>query len=244
VVSTSPPNGGGRSSSRRVADDDWGPATPVYSSYARTHSDNGTSTNDASTNGASTNGATRRAPVSPPPLTPARRRSAEESLREVADRLRPPNYPSGKRPSAYAPVAGPTTRAPRMPRSGRHKASERGLPGWAALLILIGIAGLGGLIDTATNLQVRGFFNVGIVVASTIAILAVRRSDMLPVVLAPPIVYSLAAMFMLYVRSGGLHNRHEVINAALNYLVYGFPAIAIATGVVLVIAAIRLIARR
>jgi len=231
VVSASPPNGGGRSSSRPAADDDWGPATPVYSTSARTSNDPATSVN----------GAARRAPVSARPLTPARRRSAEESLREVADRA---NYPSGRRPVEYAPVAGPMTRPPRMPRSARHHANERGLPGWGALLVLIGIASLGGVLDTATNLQVRGFFNVGIVIASTIAILAVRRSDMLPVVLAPPIVYSLAAMFMLYVRSGGLHNRHEVINAALNYLVYGFPAIAIATGVVLLIAAIRLIARR
>lgn len=131
-----------------------------------------------------------------------------------------------------------------MPQSARRKPPERGLPGWAALLLLIGIAGLGGLLDTATNLQMRGFFNIGIVVASGIAILSVRKSDMLPVVLAPPIVYSMAAMFMLYVRSGGLHNRHEVINAALNYLVYGFPAIAISTGVVLAVAVVRMIARR
>ena len=121
---------------------------------------------------------------------------------------------------------------------------ERGLPGWGALLLLIGIAAVGGLIDTATNTQWRGAFNVGIVLASGIAILAVRRSDMLPVVLAPPIVYSGAAMFMLYIRSGGFHNKHEVINAALNYLVYGFPAIATATGVVLVIAAIRMLVKR
>jgi hypothetical protein len=120
----------------------------------------------------------------------------------------------------------------------------RGLPGWAALLLLIVIAAVGGLIDTAANIQVRGAFNIGIVVASAIAILVVRRTEMLPVVLAPPIVYSGAAMLMLYIRSGGLHNRHEVLNAALNYLVYGFPAIATATGVVLIIAAIRMLAKK
>ena len=238
MVSTSPPSGGGRSPSRHAAEDEWSSATPVYSSYARANGAHDTTVNVA-------NGSARHTSAPPRPLTPARRRSPEESLREVADRLRAPNYPSGKRPSTYAPVAAPPAkRAPHMPRSARHKVPERGLPGWAALLVLIAIAAMGGFLDTATNLQVRGFFNVGIVVASTIAILAVRRSDMLPVVLAPPIVYSLAAMFMLYVRSGGLHNRHEVINAALNYLVYGFPAIAIATGVVLVIAAIRLLAHR
>jgi hypothetical protein len=126
----------------------------------------------------------------------------------------------------------------------RTSTPERGLAAWAALLLLVAIAAAGGLIDTAANIQVRGAFNIGIVVASVIAILAVRRSDMLPVVLAPPIVYSGAAMFMLYVRSGGFHNKHEVINAALNYLVYGFPAIATATAVVLVIAGIRLLVKR
>jgi hypothetical protein len=113
-----------------------------------------------------------------------------------------------------------------------------------ALALLVGTAAVGGLIDTVLNSQVRGAFNVGVVVASGLAILLVRRSEMLPVVLAPPIVYSGAAMFMLYVRSGGFHNKHEVINAALNYLVYGFPAIATATAVVLLIAAARLVVKR
>ncbi|MGN6608327.1 MAG: DUF6542 domain-containing protein [Jatrophihabitans sp.] len=124
------------------------------------------------------------------------------------------------------------------------KRRERGLPGWAALLVLVVIAAIGGIIDTATNVQVRGGFNIGIVAASVIAILAVRRSSMLLIVLSPPIVYSAAAMFMLYLRSGGLDNRTEVINAALNYLVYGFPAIATATTAVLLIAVVRQLTKR
>jgi hypothetical protein len=67
---------------------------------------------------------------------------------------------------------------------------------------------------------------------------------MFPIVIAPPIVYSGAAVFDLYLRSGGLHNKRVVFDAAANYLVYGFPAIASATAAVLIIAGIRLIARR
>ena len=67
---------------------------------------------------------------------------------------------------------------------------------------------------------------------------------MFPVVIAPPIVYSLGAGSQLYLRSNGLDNRRAVFDAAANYLVYGFPAIAAATAAVLIIAGIRLIIRK
>jgi hypothetical protein len=67
---------------------------------------------------------------------------------------------------------------------------------------------------------------------------------MFPVVIAPPIVYSGAALFQLYVRSSGLHDKKVVLDAAANYLVYGFPAIAAATAAVLIIAGIRMITRK
>ena len=127
-------------------------------------------------------------------------------------------------------------------RPERH--AERGLPWWGALLLLIGVAGVGGLIDTLGSIQVKGGFNFGIIAASVIAVLAVKRSHMFPIVIAPPIVYSAAALFQLYVRSSGLSDRKVIIDAAANYLVYGFPAIAAATAAVLIIAGIRLIARK
>lgn len=121
---------------------------------------------------------------------------------------------------------------------------ERGLPGWAALLLLLVIAGIGGLVDTVTGAHVRGGFNVGIVIASVVAILAVRKSDMFPIVIAPPLVYSAASAVMLYIRSSGLHDRRVMLDAAANWLVYGFPAVACATAAVLIIAGIRMIVGR
>ena len=115
---------------------------------------------------------------------------------------------------------------------------------WGALLILVAIAAVGGIIDTLGSIQVKGGFNIGIVVASVIAILAVKRSHMFPIVIAPPIVYSAAALFQLYVRSSGLHDHRVILDAAANYLVYGFPAIAAASAAVLIIAGIRLITRK
>ncbi len=121
---------------------------------------------------------------------------------------------------------------------------QRGLRGWAALLLLLVIAGIGGLIDSLSGAQIRGGFNIAIIVASIVAILAVKRSAMFPVVVAPPLVYAGASGMMLYLRSGGLNDRKVLFDAAANWLVYGFPAIAAATAAVLIIAGIRMVVRR
>jgi hypothetical protein len=163
--------------------------------------------------------------------------------------------------SAAAEHEGRYAAEPHSGRSGRYGASaataetppwldprarprERGLPWWGALLVLLAIAAIGGVIDTISGAQVRGGFNIGVVAASIIAILLVRRADMFTVVIAPPIVYSVASGAMVYLRSGGLHDRRALYDAASNWLVYGFPAIAAATAAVLIIAGIRLIVRR
>ena len=174
-----------------------------------------------------------------------------------ADRVgRAFNPPAAAGPDAWSPggpLAGRDQRAARAAdrRTERSvlalqaaKVRERGLPWWAALLVLILIAGVGGVIDTLGSNQVKGGFNIGIVVASVVAVLAVKRSHMFPVVIAPPIVYSVAAVFQLYVRSSGLHDKKVVLDAAANYLVYGFPAIAAASAAVLIIAGVRLISRK
>ena len=121
---------------------------------------------------------------------------------------------------------------------------ERGVPGWLAVLVLIGITGIGGLIDLLQGTTIKGGFNIALIVGSVVAILIVRRRSMFSVVVAPPLVYFVASAVVLYVRSGGLSNRSRLIDSAINWLVYGFPAIAGATGAVLIIAGIRMIMRR
>jgi hypothetical protein len=154
---------------------------------------------------------------------------------------RPPEQPEQpKQPEfKYERRQAPRRQAPRS-----EAPAERGLPGWGALIVLLVIAGIGGIIDVLSGSQSRGGFNYGVVIASVVAILVVRRSGMFPVVIAPPIVYSVVSGGMLYVRSGGLHNRKVLFDGAANWLVYGFPAIAAATAAVLIIAGIRLIIRR
>lgn len=152
---------------------------------------------------------------------------------------------AGQRPNGepgYRPPA--PGRPPGQTRLGQRGRREPGLPGWLAVVLLVAIAGVGGLVDSVSGTALRGVFNYSLVLASLVAILVVRRSQMFSVVIAPPLVYFVASAGLLYVRSGGLHNRGKLIDAATNWIVYGFPAIAGATAVVLVIAGIRLLARR
>jgi hypothetical protein len=110
--------------------------------------------------------------------------------------------------------------------------------------MLIVIAGLGGVVDLLRGSSVRGGFNIALIVASVVAILIVRRSEMFPVLVAPPLVYFVASAGLLYIRSSGLHDRSRLLDAAINWLVYGFPAIAGASAAVLIIGGARLLLRR
>jgi hypothetical protein len=202
-------------------DDDWGPSTAVYSS-------------SATRNGSpAANPRIGRAFNPPPP--PAR-------TRRPADQWSPAGPRAARDQRAVR--AADRRMAHSIESLRQRRAPERGLPAWAALLVLIAIAALGGVLDTLASIQVKGGFNIGIVIASIVAILIVKRSHMFPIVIAPPIVYSGAALFQLYVRSSGLHDKKVVLDAAANYLVYGFPAIAAATAAVLIIAGCRLIIRK
>jgi hypothetical protein len=162
-------------------------------------------------------------------------------------RRTPPSDPYGQGPDdgwSQSTSVRASYGADEPPQLRPARVRERGLPAWAALLVLLAVAAVGGVIDTLSGSQVRGGFNVGIVVASIVAILLVRRSAMFPVVIAPPLVYAGASAAMLYLRSGGLHDKKVLFDGAANWLVYGFPAIAAATAAVLIIAGIRLITHR
>jgi hypothetical protein len=154
--------------------------------------------------------------------------------------------PDSYQPDAYDPNGYRTAyRGDAVASPRRASRRERGLPGWLALIALLAIAGLGAFIDSFTSSSLRGGFNVGLVVASAVAILTVRRSAMFPIVIAPPIVYAVASGGDLYIHLNGASNRRALlIDAAANWLVYGFPAIAGATAVVLIVAGIRMVIRK
>jgi Gpi18-like mannosyltransferase len=134
---------------------------------------------------------------------------------------------------------------PTRSRLERRRAErEGGVPSWLALVVLLGIAGVGGAIDTISGSSLQGTFSWALILGSLVAIVIVRRRQMFPVVIAPPIIYFVASVGRLYITSHGFHNRAKLTDAAVNWLVYGFPAIAGATAVVLLVAGVRLVTRR
>lgn len=196
-------------------DDGWGPSTAVYSSAAAP-----------------------RAPVSGGrpsrafyPSTP--KAGPDQSWR-----------PAGPRPSRDQRAvrdADRRTEASVPPVQNRRAVPERGLSWWVGLLLLVGIAVLGAIVGSIGPMAAGTGFNIGLVVGSIVAIIAVKRSHMFPVVIAPPIVFFAVAVLQVYVRSSGAKN-HRLVLAT--HLVDGFPAMAAATAAVLIVAGFRLITRK
>lgn len=214
---------------RDDADDGWGPSTSVRSTGA----------------GSSPGVARLRGRTREPGLLsdPRRADQADGSSSPATRGGQAQSAPAGTAPTATRRRPAVATAAEEQPQF-RPSARERGLPGWGALLVLVAIAAVGGLIDMLRGTHVRGGFNIAIVVAAVVAILVVRRSSLFTVVVAPPIVYTAASLGTVYFRSGGLKDKKVLLDAAANWLVYGFPAIAAASAAVLIVAGVRLIIRR
>ena len=110
------------------------------------------------------------------------------------------------------------------------------------MLALVGITAVGVAVDVLLDMSAG--VNVGVIIGSLVAILIVRRSAMFPVVVAPPLVYVVASALVLILRSGGPTSTRVLFDFGANWLIYGFPSIAAATAVVVVIGTIRRLARR
>jgi hypothetical protein len=119
---------------------------------------------------------------------------------------------------------------------------EPGLTGVAAILLLCGIALVAGVVDVVAGDALRLVFSGGLVLGTAVAAVLVARRDILMVVFAPPLVYVAASAIAVLLGRGNAGG--GLIDAAAGWLVYGFPAMASATGVAAVIAAIRAAAAR
>ena len=120
-----------------------------------------------------------------------------------------------------------------LSRSGR----EGALTGSGAVLLLAGVSGVAGLLDVLAGSALRLIFAAGLVLGTLLASLLVVRRDLLVVVFAPPLVFvaaSAVAVLLGRGKTGG-----GLIDLATSWLVYGFPAMATATGVAVVIWLIR-----
>jgi Domain of unknown function (DUF6542) len=111
------------------------------------------------------------------------------------------------------------------------------LTGVGAVLLLTGIAAVAGVLDVLAGSSLRLIFAVGLVLGSLIASLLVVRRDLLTVVFAPPLVFLAASAVAVLLGRG--ETGGGLIDLATSWLVYGFPAMAIATGVAGLVALIR-----
>jgi hypothetical protein len=111
------------------------------------------------------------------------------------------------------------------------------LTGVGAVLVLAGISAVAGLLDVLAGSSLRLIFAAGLVLGTLVAAVLVVRRDLLMVVFAPPLVFvaaSAVAVLLGRGESGG-----GLIDLATSWLVYGFPAMAIATGVALAVWLVR-----
>jgi hypothetical protein len=111
------------------------------------------------------------------------------------------------------------------------------LTGTGAVLLLTGISAVAGVLDVLAGSSLRLIFAAGLVLGALIASLLVVRRDLLTVVFAPPLVFLAASAVAVLLGRGDAGG--GLIDLATSWLVYGFPAMAIATGVAGVVALIR-----
>lgn len=130
----------------------------------------------------------------------------------------------------------PRSAAPE-PSTGRERLVLTGMGG-VIVLFLITVAGA--TVDVLIgDGRLGAGTTIGLALGATIVTLLTRRSDLLSVVVAPPLLYVLVAALSVLLRS-------TQISAAsvVSWLSAGFPAMALATGIALVISGVRLVAAR
>lgn len=111
------------------------------------------------------------------------------------------------------------------------------LTGVGAVLVLTGIAAVAGGLDVLAGSSLRLIFACGLVLGALVASLLVRTRDQLMVVFAPPLVFVAAsgvAVLLGRGESGG-----TLVDLATSWLVYGFPAMAVATALAGVVTLLR-----
>jgi hypothetical protein len=119
---------------------------------------------------------------------------------------------------------------------------RRGRPvsGLRAVLLLVVVALAGGCFDVVTGTGLRLGFAVGLALGSLLAALLVHRRGLLVVAFAPPLVFLAASLLFVLASPGDAGSTGKLIDAAAGWLVYGFPTMATATGIAVVVAGLRI----
>ncbi len=112
------------------------------------------------------------------------------------------------------------------------------LRGSLAVLAMLLMTLLTAVVDSYLSTGLGLITTAGLVIAAALATLLVRRRDLATVVVSPPLVYIAAALI------GTALTSSVGLAGIATLLIRGFPAMALATGAALVIALLRMAARR
>jgi hypothetical protein len=168
------------------------------------------------------------------PVAPRREslRPSRPVDREPAD-PRAAARPAGARPAEGRPAA--RNRVEARPATGGGR-----LRGAAAVLGIFLVTLAGAAIDSFVGVGL-GVITLAALLASTaVAVLAVRRRDLFSVIVAPPLVFVAVAAFNIALAPSASFTLPTIATL----LIRGFPTMAMGTGLALVFAVGRLIARR
>jgi hypothetical protein len=159
--------------------------------------------------------------------------------RRPADRPRPDERrPTGRpEPRSSSVTARPKTAKPKAAKPAADGGRFRGLVAVLAMF-LVTLAGAG--VDSFVGIGLGLVTLIALVSVTVIAALTVRRRDLLSVLVAPPLVFVAVAGVNIALAPSASFNLPTIATL----LVRGFPTMAIATGVAVVLGLIRLAARR
>ncbi|MGY1832885.1 DUF6542 domain-containing protein [Geodermatophilus sp. SYSU D01180] len=167
----------------------------------------------------------------PPVARPAQQRTPHPGVQPLAERPAPAAPPRAHGTRAAARAA---ERAAAEPTQGSRM---RGL------LVVLGVFVItlaGGAVDSFLGTGLGTLTLVTLVAAAAVGTLLVRRRDLLSVVVAPPLVFVAVAL----VNIGLAPSATFSLPTLATVLVRGFPTMAVATAVALVLAIVRWAARR
>jgi len=113
------------------------------------------------------------------------------------------------------------------------------LAGFGGVVLIIITTGIGALIDHMVSSKLGIFTGIGLCIGAFFAALVTRKLDLLSVIAAPPIIYALYGVVLIWSSSTAL-DKYSLAEIAIA----GFPWMALATGIALIIGGIKLLTTR
>ena len=174
-------------------------------------------------------------------LRAAEREHADDRFDEAYARSPRRREPTPPRPAAARPGGGrPAEVRGRERLSGPPAARDGKVPGAVAILGVFLLTLAGCAVDSFVGMGLGTTTLVTLAGGISVATLLVRRHDLLTVVVAPPLVFVLVAMVNISLAPSATFN----LATMATLLVRGFPTMAAATAVAVVLTLVRLATRR